>query len=103
MKDYFRKFKISWNGIEWGQSSITIGTNRYFYYFQWGLTNKEMRKAFIEHEDEASFERVFGWSNIGLYRYWYDCPHAQLNLYWICFFWSTHWTKPPKNFFKKDN
>jgi hypothetical protein len=103
MKDYFRKFKLSWNGIEWGQSSITFGTNRYFYYFKWGFMSKEMRDSFSNDGIESWMEKVFGWPNFGLYRYWYDCPHAQLNLYYFCFYWSTYWTKPPKSFLKKDN
>lgn len=82
--------KISKWCIEWGQSEITKGTDTYFYYFGVDLIDSEMREG-CENLDYALF---------GINRFWYDGPHAQLNLYFICFYWSTHWTKPPKEYRK---
>ena len=35
MKQYPYKFKLRWNGIEWGQSEVTLGSGTYFYYLYW--------------------------------------------------------------------
>lgn len=83
--------KISNWCIEWGQSEITKGTDVYFYYFGVGIIDSEMRKSIKEDTDVTLF---------GVNRFWYDGPHAQLNLYFICFYWSTYWTKSPKEYRK---
>jgi hypothetical protein len=93
MKQYPWKFKLSWNGIQWGQSEQTLESDFYFWYFHWGWMDNEMRAAWREEPEDAGV--------IGLHRFWYDCPHAQLNLYFICFFWSTPWTTPPKQYRRK--
>lgn len=80
--------KISKYLIEWGQSEITKGTDRYFYYFGIDFIDKDTRKAY----------RDLDFTLFGINRFWYDGPHAQLNLYFICFYWSTYWTKSPKEF-----
>jgi hypothetical protein len=101
MKQYPWKFKLSWDGIEWWQSEVTVGSDNYFYYFHWGWMDKEMRKECSDFEKDSWFEKSFGFQNFGLHRFWYDCPHAQLNLYFIFFCWSTPWTKPPTKYRRK--
>lgn len=101
MKQYPYRFKLDWNGIKWWQSEKTIGSDYYFYYFHIGTMNKNMREAYREFENDPWFEKVFGFQNFGLHRFWYDCPHVQLNLYYICFYWSTPWTNPPKEYRRK--
>ena len=102
MKQYPWKFKLCKEGIEWYQTEKTLGTDRYFYYFKVGLMDKEMRKAYVEFSEEDGWMRkIWGWPNFGLHKFWYDCPHAQLNLYWIVFYWSTQWTNMPKDYWDK--
>ena len=101
MKQYPWKFKLLWNGIKWGQSEKILGTDDYFYYFHWCFMDRDMRDAYRELENDSWFEKVFGLKTIGLHRFWYDGPHAQLNLYYICFYWSTRWTNPPKEYRRK--
>jgi hypothetical protein len=104
VKQYPRKFKLCWNGelgIEWGQSERTLGTNHYFYYFKVGLLDKEMRDAYREFKEDSHIRKVFGFQNFGLHKFWYDCPHAQLNLFFIVFYWSTYWTNMPKDYWDR--
>lgn len=64
--------------------------------------NKEMRDAYIEFsEDDGWMRKIWGWPNFGLHKFWHDCPHAQLNLYFIVFYWSTQWTNMPKDYWDK--
>lgn len=99
VKQYPWKFKLVREGIEWYQTEKTLGSDWYAYYFKVGLMDKEMRKAFLESDNYI--RRVFGFPNFGLYKFWYDCPHAQLNLYFIVFYWSTQWTNMPKDYWEK--
>lgn len=101
MKQYPWKFKLCKDGIEWYQTEKTLGSDHYFYYFKVGLMDAEMRNAYRKFENDNWLEKVFGWQNFGLHRFWYDCPHAQLNLYYINFYWSTQWTTPPKEYRRK--
>ncbi len=104
MKQYPWKFKLDWTGIEWWQSEKTLGTNHYFYYFRWGLMDKDMRDAYREFENDTHVRKVFGLPNFGLHKFWYDCPHAQLNLYFFTIYWSTQWTNMPTDYWnKKEN
>lgn len=98
MKQYPWKFKIVREGIEFYQTESTLGTDHYFYYFKVGLIDKEMRKALRDGSDQGWFRTQLGWPTFGLHKFWYDCPHAQLNLYWIVFYWSTPWTNMPKDY-----
>ena len=103
MKQYPWKFKLCWKdelGIEWYQTEKTLGTNRYFCYFKVGLMGKDMRDAYRESVNDGYIKKVFGWPTIGLHKFWYDCPHAQLNLHFIVFYWSTQWTNMPKDYHK---
>lgn len=86
MKQYPWKFKLTWDGIEWWQSEKTLGTDHYFYYFKWDWINKKGREA----------RKSVGMKLIGINKVWYDGPHAQLDLYFFCFYWSTPWTKVRK-------
>ncbi len=86
MKQYPWKFKLRRNGIDFYQTEKYLGTDSYFYYFKWGWIDQRMRDALKKVDTKP----------ISFYRFWHDCPHAQLNLYYICFFWSTPWTKPPE-------
>lgn len=97
MKQYPYKFKLHKTGIEWWQSEITLGSNRYFYYFKVGFINQDMRDAYRELKDNSYVRRVFGTHLFGLHKFWHDCPHAQLNLYCFCCYWSTPWTRMPKD------
>ena len=83
MKQYPYKFKLAWDGIEWWQSEVTLGSDHYFYYFKWALTSAKGREA----------RKEMKWNLIGINKFWYDGPHAQLDLYFFCFYWSTPWTK----------
>lgn len=98
MKQYPWKFKLDRTGIEWGQSEKTLGSNNYFYYFRWGVMDKEMRDAYREFKDDTYVRKVFGAQLFGIHKFWYDCPHAQLNLYYMVFYWSTPWTRMPKDY-----
>lgn len=100
MKQYPWKFKLCREGIEWGQSEKTLGTNRYFYYFKIGLMDKEMRGAYSEFDNDTYIRKIWGLQTIGLHKFWYDCPHAQLNLYYFVIYWSTPWTNMPKDYWK---
>jgi hypothetical protein len=76
MKQHPFKFKLFWDGIEWGQSAVTLNSNTYFYYFYWW-------NFIIFSED-----RKWGFD----YTY-YDGPHHSLWLWYICLSWSTPWSK----------
>jgi hypothetical protein len=97
VKQYPWKFKLNWTGVQWGQSEVTLGSDRYFYYFQWGLVDRNMRAAFRE---TAHVRKVFGTQLFGIHKFWYDCPHAQLNLYYFVIYWSTPWTNMPNDYWK---
>ena len=97
MKQYPWKFKLCWDGIEWYQTEKTLGSDYYLYYFKVDWMNKETRDANRESVKNKWFKTIFGTPTIGLHKFWYDCPHAQLNLYWIVFYWSTQWTTMPKD------
>lgn len=97
-KQYPFKFKLDRTGIEWWQSEVTLGSDRYFYYFRWGLMDKDMRQAYRDSVGDNYVKLVWGWSTIGLVKFWYDCPHAQLNLHFFNFYWSTPWTNMPKDY-----
>lgn len=99
-KQYPWKFKLVREGIEWYQTEKTLGSDRYFCYFKVGLMDKKMRDAFIFSENNGWTHRIWGWPNFGLHKFWYDHPHAQLNLYFIVFYWSTQWTNMPKDYWK---
>jgi hypothetical protein len=98
VKQYYWKFKISPFRIDWGQSEKTLNSGNYFYYFGVDIMDKEMREAFDGKEDFMKL--VFGKPKFGLHKFWYDGPHAQLNLYYICFYWSTPWTSYKKEYFE---
>ncbi len=83
MKQYPWKFKLERDGIEWWQSDVTLGTDHYFYYFKWDWISKTGREA----------RKKLKWKTFGINRFWHDGPHAQLDLYFFCFYWSTPWTK----------
>lgn len=100
MKQYPWKFKLCKNGVEWYQTEKILGTDNYAYYFKVGLIDEEMRDAYSEFKDDTYVRKVFGTQLFGLHKFWYDCPHAQLNLYWIVFYWSTPWTNMPKDYWK---
>ena len=75
IKQYPFRFKLRWDGIEWGQSELTVGSGAYFYYFfWWNLLPAEYRKFGIE-------------------TMWYDGPHKAVYLWFISISWSTRWTK----------
>lgn len=65
--------KIRWGIIEWGKTTVP---GWYAWYFGWGA-------------DRCCGRR---W---GIVRFWYDCPHAQLNVAgYSIFSWSTYRTLP---------
>ena len=102
VKQYPWKFRFVKEGIEWYQTEKTLGSDWYAYYFKVGLMDKKMRDAYIEFSEEDGWMRkIWGWPNIGLHKFWHDCPHAQLNLYFIVFYWSTQWTNMPKDYWDK--
>ena len=76
MKQYPWKFKLFWNGIEWGQSEITLDSGTYFYYFYWVSWISEPKNRMI-----------------GLDYVYYDGPHYMLCFWWFCICWSTPWSK----------
>jgi hypothetical protein len=98
MKQYPWKFKLCWDGIEWYQTEVTLNSDYYFYYFKVDWMNKQNRDNYHEiAKNEKYWKTIFGTPTIGLHKCWYDCPHAQLNLHWIVFYWSTQWTTMPKD------
>lgn len=101
MKQYPWKFKLSRNGIEWYQTESTLGTNKYFHYFNIYRFTKQDRQNMINYDgDDKWFRSIFGTRNIGLIKFWYDCPHAVLNLYFVTICWSTPWTTIPEDYWK---
>lgn len=76
MKQYPCKFKLCWNGIEWGQSEVTLGSGVYFYYIYWFdlISERKNRKIGFDY----------------LYN---DGPHYMVCFWWFCVCWSTPWTK----------
>lgn len=100
MKQYPWKFKLCRNGIEWYQTEKTLGTNHYFYYFKIWWMGADTRAAWKEEDGDGWLRKVFGWKTVGLHKFWYDCPHAQLNLHWIVIGWSTQRTNMPKDYWK---
>ena len=100
MKLYPWNFKLFWDGIEWGQSDATLGTDNYFYYCKVSWNDAATRAAYRDYKDDTWFRKLFGWQTFGLHKFWHDGPHAQLNLYYITFYWSTQWTRIPKDYWK---
>lgn len=98
MKQYPYKFKLCYDGIEWYQTEATLGSDDYFYYFKFALMSKQTREAHRKIKASGYFKKIFGTPCVGLLKFWYDCPHAQLNLYYITIYWSTQWTKMPKDY-----
>jgi hypothetical protein len=102
VKQYPWKFKLCYKGelgVEYYQTKKTLGSDWYAYYFKVGLMDKKMRKACIKFsEDDGWMRKIWGWPNFGLHKFWHDCPHGQLNLYFIVFYWSTQWTNMPKDY-----
>ena len=75
MKRYPWKFKLSKGIIEWYQTEQTLGSDRYGYYFMWGFQTKQDRQGL----------REFVVKPISYEKYWYDCPHVVLRLFFsIC-------------------
>ncbi len=60
-----------------------------------------MRDAYLEFKGDTYIKKVIGWQLFGLHKFWYDYPHAQLNLYYIVFYWSSPWTNMPKDYWNK--
>lgn len=56
------------------------------WYFIAFFMNRKMREAI----------REAGMPTVGLVKFWYDYPHAQLNLYFFGFGWSTPYTTMPE-------
>lgn len=84
--------RINSRGFHWGLSYLKPEyrkKGREPYYFCWGIMDKEMREEFIK--DKKDNPKNTG--PIGIFNFWYDRPHVQLNLYFICFYWSTQWSK----------
>ena len=102
-KQYPWKFKLCWKGelgIEWYQTEATLGSDWYFCYFKVDWMSKKTRDAYRKIAKDKWFNTIFGIPTIGLHKFWYDCPHAQLNLHFIIFYWSTQWTTMPKDYWK---
>jgi hypothetical protein len=97
MKQYPWKFKLRWGGIEWYQTEKTLGSNHYFYYFKVDWMIKKTRDAYRKIANDKWFNTIFCIPTIGLHKFWYNGPHAQLNLHFIVFYWSTQWTTTPKD------
>ena len=95
MKQYPWKFKLCYRGelgIEWYQTELTLGSDWYAYYFKVGMMNKPIRDAYRRLAAEKWFKNIFGIPTVGFNKFWHDGPHAQLNLHFVCFYWSTPWT-----------
>ena len=101
-KQYPWKFKLSKWQIEWWQSEVTVGSDHYFYYIRIDRMNRRMRDAWRKEDmtNKSWVYRAFGGNAIGLHKFWHDCIHAQLNLYFFTIGWSTPWTTTPKDFWK---
>lgn len=104
-KQYPWKFKIDFKNcmIEWYQTEKTLGTDNYFCYFTVSWMSKKARDAWRKDKlfnDGTWMKKIFGSGLVGLHKFWYDCPHAQLNLYFICIAWSTQWTTVPEDYWK---
>lgn len=100
-KQYPWKFKLCWKdglGVEWYQTEKTLGSDWYAYYFKVGLVDKDMRDAMRTFKSDSWMRKIWGFENFGFHKFWHDCPHAQLNLYFIVFYWSTQWTIMPKDY-----
>jgi hypothetical protein len=79
MKQYPFKFKLKWDGIEWWQSKVTLGSDHYFYYiYWWNWLPKEYRSW--------GFEQMY-----------YDGPHNMFNFWFFNISWSTPLTKVRKD------
>jgi hypothetical protein len=76
IKYYPWKFKLKWNGIEWGKSEKTLNSDNYFYYIYWFdfINNPENRKWGFDYT-------------------YYDGPHKMFCFWWFCVVWSTPYTK----------
>tara|TARA_R110000851_G_scaffold286055_1_gene439916 strand:+ start:83 stop:331 length:249 start_codon:yes stop_codon:yes gene_type:complete len=78
--------KIYKDEIKWGHYWLKPeyrGKGLEPFYFMWFLLSKEDRDA-LRSVDMKTF---------GIVKFWYDHPHAQLNLWFFGFAWSTQWTK----------
>lgn len=100
MKQYPWHFKLCWDGIEWYQTEEILGTDDYFYYFKVAWMGKETRDAYRKLAKDKWFNTIFGIPTFGFHKFWHDGPHAQLNLHYIVFYWSTQWTSIPKDYWK---
>jgi len=77
------KFKLVSGGIEYYKIEYDDGSHIYAYYWYFARVNKKMRTALRKYPPHRA---------VGLHKFWYDCAHAQLNLYWFCLCWSSPWT-----------
>ena len=101
MKQYPLKFKLTKNGISWGQSEVTLNTDIYFYYFEIHKFTKEDRKNLMDSVKKyGDLQMSFGFPLFGLYKVFHDDIHAVLNLYFVSICWSTQWTTIPKDYWK---
>ena len=102
MKQYWWKFKVNFfkTGFQFDywQSEKILNTNKYFHYFLIALMDAEDRKFWREEKKE----NPGGAGLFGLHKHWYDCPHAQLNLYFICIGWSSPWTTYQDPYYKRN-
>lgn len=101
MKQYPWKFKISKGMIEWWQTEKTLNSDWYAHYIMIDFMNKEQREAWRKQvfgDGKGWMRHILGNNLLGLHKFWYDCPHAQLNLYFIVLSWSTQWTTMPKDY-----
>ena len=76
MKQYPWKFKLTWGGIEWWQSEVTLGSDCYFYYFFWASPISEPEN------------RMWGYDYI-----YYDGPHHMFCFWFFSVNWSLPWSK----------
>jgi hypothetical protein len=76
----FERDRIS---ITWG------GPERDWYY--WMLIWNKDRTFY--NDDKKMNDRRWGFD-----RFWYDCPHVQLKLWYFTIGWSTQWTSAPSEF-----
>jgi len=77
-------------GITWGRNWLKPEYRDGLvepWYFCWFLIDSEMREACKEMD-----MKIFG-----LNKFWYDHPHAQLNLGFFGFGWSTPYTTMDKD------